>query len=231
VPVRPVHEGGGGRAEVALPTRTRQDTGVGFYSRHIFPALCDYALDRPLIAEHRRQLLARAHGRILEIGFGTGLNLPHYPPSVRQITAIDPNQGMSRRARRRIRQAGIAVELCPLSSEQLPFADGAFDCIVSTFTLCSVRDVSRGLAEVYRVLAPGGQLLFLEHGLAPDAAIQKWQRRLNPLQVLFGDGCHLDRRITTLVAGLPFSSVDCAEFYLPHTPKTHGYLYQGVATR
>jgi ubiquinone/menaquinone biosynthesis C-methylase UbiE len=204
---------------------------VGFYSQFIFPRLCDLVLGGPRVARHRRELLARAAGDVLEIGFGTGLNLPHYPPAVRRLTVIDPNVGMHRLARRRLAHVGIPVERHVLAGERLPFAADSFDCVVSTFTLCSITDVERALAEVYRVLKPGGRFLFLEHGLSPEPRVQVWQRRLNWLEQRLADGCRLDRGIRTLVAGPPFASLDVAEFYLERMPRTHGYLSRGVATK
>jgi len=204
---------------------------VGFYSRVIFPRLCEFALGSPMIAAHRDALLADASGQILEVGFGTGLNLPHYPQGVRKITTVDPNVGMQRLAQRRIQESGIAVEQRLLSGERLPFADRAFDCVVSTFTLCSIANVGQAVSEIFRVLRAGGQFLFLEHGLSPDPSVQKWQRRLNWLQMRLGDGCRLDRNIKQLVAAQPFSAVDCSEFYLEKMPRTHGYLYRGMATK
>jgi ubiquinone/menaquinone biosynthesis C-methylase UbiE len=204
---------------------------MGFYARVIVPFLCDFGLDRPLVARHRRELLAHTGGNILEIGFGTGLNLPCYPDHVRKVTTVDPNVGMYRRARQRIRQTGIEVDQRVSRSERLPFEEGTFDCVVSTFTLCSIEDVRQALAEVYRVLKPGGQFLFLEHGLSPETGVQKWQRRLNGLQICLAAGCRLDRNIKELVAGQPFSSVEVEEFYLEQTPRTHGYLYRGSALK
>jgi SAM-dependent methyltransferase len=204
---------------------------VGFYSRVIFPRLCDLLLDRPAVARQRRELLSGAEGDILEIGFGTGLNLPHYSPKVRKITAVDPNAGMHSLARRRLRRSGIAVEQKVLSGEQLPFDEGAFDCVVSTFTLCSIDDVAQALREAYRVLKPGGQLLFLEHGLSPEPGVQWWQRRLNRLEMLLADGCRLDRDMKCLIDALPFSTVQAEGFYLQGVPPTHGYLYRGAATK
>jgi ubiquinone/menaquinone biosynthesis C-methylase UbiE len=204
---------------------------MGFYSQVIFPWLCDFGLDRPFVAGHRRELLAHAGGTILEIGFGTGLNLPCYPPHVRKLTTVDPNAGMYRRARRRIKQAGIEVQRRELGGERLPFEDGTFDCVVSTFTLCSIEAVAQAVREVYRVLKAGGKFLFLEHGLSPDANVQKWQHRLDWLQVRFAGGCHLNRNMPALVGAQPFASVTVEASYLEKTPKTHGYLYRGVATK
>lgn len=204
---------------------------MSFYSRTIFPWLCDLALDKPFVAEHRRELLSEVSGEILEIGFGTGLNLSCYPEKVHKITVVDPNAGMHRRAQRRLRQSDIEVDKRLLSSEALPFEEATFDCVVSTFTLCSIQQVERALAEVFRVLKPEGRFLVLEHGLSNNPEVQKWQRWLNGPQQLFGDQCQLVRNIRELVKQQPFRSVELDEFYLERTPKTHGYIYRGVATK
>jgi ubiquinone/menaquinone biosynthesis C-methylase UbiE len=204
---------------------------VGLYSQVIFPRLCDLLLSNPVVAKHRQELLSTASGEVLEIGFGTGLNLPHYPGRVRKITTVDPNVGMHRLAQKRVRRSGIEVDQRVLGGERLPFEDSRFDCVVSTFTLCSIENVQQALAEVYRVLKPGGKFLFLEHGLSPEPKVQKWQRRLNWLQRRLADGCRLDRNIKGLVAAQPFSSVKIKEFYLERSPKTHGYVYRGGATK
>lgn len=204
---------------------------MSFYSRVIFPRICNFALDNPLVSEQRRQLLADAGGEILEIGFSTGLNLPHYPPEVQKIAAIDPNAGMRRLAERRIKESKIEVDFHQISSECLPFDDNSFDSAVSTFTLCSIGNVGQALGEVFRVLKQGGKFLFLEHGISPDPGVRKWQLRLNRLEMWLADGCHLDRDIKELVAAQPFSAVESEEFYLEKTPKTHGYLYRGVARK
>ena len=204
---------------------------MGFYSRVIFPRLCELLLGGAHVARRRRTLLADAEGEVLEVGFGTGLNLPHYPPHVRKITAVDPNVGTRRRAQKRIQRSGVEVDQRALECERLPFADGTFDCVVSTWTLCSIDDVSRALGEVYRVLRPGGRFLFLEHGLSPDPCVRTWQRRLNWLTYRLGGGCRLDRDIRALVAGQPFAAVDVDEFDLEKMPRTHGHTYRGVATK
>jgi ubiquinone/menaquinone biosynthesis C-methylase UbiE len=204
---------------------------MGFYSRVIFPRICDLLLNTPLVREHRQKLLAPANGRILEIGFGTGLNLPHYPTTVRQITAVDPNPGMLNLAARRIAQTQIEVDRRIVSGERLPLESDSFDCVVSTFTLCSIRDVSQAFAEIFRVLKPGGHFLFFEHGLSPDAGVQKWQRRLNWLQKCLGDGCHLDRNMRDLIAKQPFSQLESTQFYLENMPQTHAFIYTGSATK
>jgi ubiquinone/menaquinone biosynthesis C-methylase UbiE len=188
-------------------------------------------MNKSRLARHRRELLASAHGDVVEIGFGTGLNLPYYPERVHKLTAVDPNPGMHRLAEKRIKQTRIDVDQHVLSGERLPFEDCRFDCAVSTFTLCSIEDVAEALREAHRVLKSGGTFLFLEHGLSPEPQVQKWQRRLNGLQVRLANGCHLDRDMRALVAAQPFVSVKVEEFYLERTPKTHGYLFLGVATK
>jgi SAM-dependent methyltransferase len=204
---------------------------VGLYSRFVFPWLCDCLLGRPFLAKYRRELLAAVAGDVLEIGFGTGLNLAHYPPHVRKITTAEPNTGTQRRAQQRIQRSGIEVDQHALDCERLPFADGSFDCVVSSWTLCSIEDVSRALGEVYRVLRPGGRFLFLEHGLSPDRRVRTWQRRLNWLEYRLGGGCRLDRDIRGLVAGQPFAAVEVDEFSLAKFPPTHGHMYRGVARK
>ncbi len=204
---------------------------MGLYSRYVFPWLCDLGMRRPFLAPYRRDLLANAGGEILEIGFGTGLNLPHYPSEVRKITSVDANPGMNRRAAKRIAQSAIAVDQNFLDCERLPFGDNTFDCVVSTFTLCSIADVHQALSEVYRVLKPSGRFLFLEHGLSPVPKVERWQRRLNWLQIHLAGGCHLDRNIAELIAAVPFSSRSEAEFDLPEMPRVFGHMYRGIASK
>jgi ubiquinone/menaquinone biosynthesis C-methylase UbiE len=204
---------------------------MGFYSQVIVPLLCDFGLDRPFVAKYRRELLAHAAGNILEIGFGTGLNLACYPSHVGKITSVEPNLGMHRRARRRIERAAIEVDNRVIDSQSLPFEDNTLDCVVSTFTLCSIEDVAQALREVFRVLKTSGKFLFLEHGLSPQLNVQKWQHRLNGLQMRLAGGCHLDRHIRALVASQPYASLETDEFYLEKVPKTHGYVYRGIATK
>jgi SAM-dependent methyltransferase len=204
---------------------------MGLYSRIIFPRLCDWVMSDPRMAALRGEALAQVGGEILEIGFGTGLNLPHYPEPVRKITTVDPNPGMGRLARRRIAESGIRVDQHLLSGEELPFADGSFDCVVSTWTLCSIPDAGRALSEVYRVLRHGGRFHFLEHGLSREPAVQRWQRRLNPIQRRLGDGCRLDLDVESVVRSQPFRDVAVGRFEMERVPRTHGSMYRGVATR
>lgn len=202
-----------------------------FYERVLFPRLCDLLLRSPRIMQERRDALAAATGLILEIGFGTGLNLLCYPGRVRAITTLDTNPGMHVLARRRIRRAGIRVDHHVASGERLPFGDATFDCVVSTFTLCSIDGVEQAIREGHRVLRPGGRFLFLEHGASPDISVQRWQRRLNPLQMWLGGGCRLDRNFSGLFAPPRFTYLEVTETDLPDVPATHGHLYRGAAVK
>lgn len=204
---------------------------MGFYSQVVFPSICDFFMRQPFLGQYRRELLASVSGEILEVGFGTGLNLPFYPPHVHRITTVDASAGMQRKAEKRIKRSGVEVNQQILNTEHLPFGDAAFDCVVSSWTLCSIEHVDQALAEVYRVLKPGGRFLFLEHGLAPEPGVQKWQRRLNWLEMRLGGGCRLDRNIKAIVANQPFASVHSDEFYLGTFPKTHSFMYRGVGVK
>ena len=204
---------------------------MGLYARHVFPRLCDWAMSAPRMARLRSEVLAGVGGEVLEIGFGTGLNLPHYPSQVRRITTVDPNPGMGSLARRRIARAAIEVDHRRLGGEALPFEEGTFDCVVSTWTLCSIPEVGRALAEVYRVLRAGGRFLFLEHGLGDDPGVRRWQRRLTPIQRRLADGCRLDLDVEAAVRTQPFGHVEVERFLLEGTPRLVGSMYRGSATK
>ena len=182
------------------------------------------------MTRYRQQLLKDVSGNVLEIGFGTGLNLPHYSEAVTSITAIDPNKGMGSLAQKRIEESPIAVTTIPLSGERLSFTDNAFDSVVCTWTLCSIPDVNKALREAYRVLKPGGQFFFIEHGLSCESSVQTWQNRITPIQKIVADGCHLNRRMDELVRSV-FDEVEVSEFYADDLPKIMGYFYRGVATK
>ena len=202
---------------------------MNLYRRVIFPQLLDLALSGERIERYRRQLLAHVQGAVLEIGFGTGLNLPCYPEHIRKITGVDPNPGMGSLARRRIASSPIAVDWQVADAQELPFPSQSFDSVVSTWTLCSIPNVAKALGEIRRVLRAGGKLFFLEHGLSEDPQVQRWQNRLNPLQKVIADGCNLNRDMARLIREAGFRFEQLERFYMADQSKFIGYTYQGIA--
>ena len=203
---------------------------MGFYSNLIIPYCIDFAMSGESLEQYRQQLLEDVSGEVLEIGFGTGLNLPHYPDKIKKITTIDPNPGMQKKARSRIAASKIDVDYRVLNGESLPMADASFDSVVCTWTLCSIPQADRAISEVYRLLKPGGKFFFIEHGLSKDSAIKTWQNILTPIQKIIADGCHLNRNIQHLVKQ-KFPNVTVEQFYDPSLPKVIGYMYRGIATK
>jgi ubiquinone/menaquinone biosynthesis C-methylase UbiE len=203
---------------------------MGIYSRLIFPRLLELSMSSKSLTAYRQQLLEAVSGDVLEIGFGTGLNLPHYPEAVTSLTTLDPNEGMGAIAQKRIDHSPIPVQTQLISGENLPMPEASFDNVVCTWTLCSIPNAPQALAEAYRVLKPGGKFFFIEHGLSDEAGIQTWQNRLTPIQRVVADGCHLNRKIDALIRDV-FDQVEVESFYAPDLPKIMGYFYRGVATK
>ena len=204
---------------------------MGIYSKYVFPRLMNFAMSGENFDEVRRTTLAGVRGHTLEIGFGTGLKLPHYPDSLNQLTTIDINPGMGRLAERRVQESQIEVQHRILSGESLPMDDATFDSVVSTWTLCSIPDVKRALGEIHGVLKSEGRFVVVEHGLGDESRVKRWQRRLTPIQKIFADGCHLDRDIEGIVTSAGFRIVEIEKFYLKKVPKIGGYLYRGIAVK
>ncbi|MEM8605045.1 MAG: class I SAM-dependent methyltransferase [Cyanobacteria bacterium P01_H01_bin.121] len=200
------------------------------YSQYLLPHLLDRVMSRPPFPDYRAALLQDVEGDVLEIGFGSGLNLPHYSGEVKALTVVDPNRGMQRLAQTRLAQTQFPVQHQAISGEALPFVANRFDYVVSTWTLCSIPKVEQAIAEVYRVLRPGGKFVFIEHGLADEPKLQRWQHRLTPLQRLIGDGCHLDRPIEAIVR-TQFQQLQLQTFYAEGLPRIGSYSYQGIATK
>lgn len=201
------------------------------YQRRVFPWLNDLVCSEPAIAQLRRETLAAATGRVVEIGFGTGLNLPHYPAGVSELVAVEPNAGMVDRSDARVQAAAFPVRIIKGSAEALPFRDGEFDTAVSTLTLCSVTDPAQALAQLRRVLRPGGRLLLLEHGLAPEPGVARWQHRLDGLQQVLACGCHLVRPMAALLTAQGFETRQLRQFYLAGVPRPHGWMTLAEAVR
>lgn len=202
---------------------------MGLYSRHVFPRLMDVALGSRTHAAIRRRVCAELSGDVVEIGFGTGHNLPFLPPTVRSLRVVDPSGVGFRLARRRIEAAAVTVEAVGLDGQRLPLPDDSADAVLSTWTLCSIPDAVAALREVRRVLRPGGRLHFVEHGLAPDASVARWQHRLDPLQQRLAAGCHLDRDIPALLDAGGLRVTALKRYYAPGEPRFVGSLYEGEA--
>jgi ubiquinone/menaquinone biosynthesis C-methylase UbiE len=202
---------------------------VSFYRHYVFPRLLDLTMSGRAFRKPRSRALAQASGRILEIGFGTGMNLPYYPPTVQRIEAIDPDLDLDRFSQPRIDASAIEVDFHHLDAEHLPFEDARFDTVVSTFTLCSIPDVSHALREIHRVLKPGGKFLFLEHGRSPEPALARWQDRITPVWKPLAGGCHINRPMGSLVSGAGFRLDPAQNYYLPGMPRVFWYMTEGVA--
>ena len=208
---------------------------MGFYRDQVLPRALDLSMRRGTFAEQRAQVTAGLDGEVLEIGFGTGLNVPFYPAAVRRVLAVEPAGGGRKLAARRLAARGqsahpVPVEFIGLDAATLPAADASVDHVLSTWTLCTIPDVSQALAEIRRVLRPGGTLRFAEHGLAPDPAVARMQRRLNPVQHCLVGGCHLDRPIRQLITDAGLRVTELETGYLAW-PRALSYSYLGVASR
>ena len=203
---------------------------TSFYDRHILPHVIGYACAAPPIMKQRAKIVPRARGRVLELGIGGGLNLALYDPSqVSAVIGVDPSAELRARAQSAPRADGLNVDIVAGAAEDLPFEAAAFDTVVCTFTLCSVHAPAQALSEARRVLKPGGQLLFCEHGLAPDADVVKWQRRVEPVWKAIAGGCHLTRPVgaSVLAAGFTIDRLDT--MYLPGAPRFAGWNEWGAA--
>ncbi len=203
---------------------------MSLYDRVLLPALTHLVMRSPRLADYRARLLAQATGEVLEIGIGSGLNLPFYGPAVRRVVGIEPSAGLARRAAQAAAHVSVPVELLQVSAETLPLADASIDTAVSTWTLCSIPDPLRALREVRRVLRPGGSLIFVEHGLAPEPGVARWQHRLTPAWRVCAGGCHLDRPVPPLLAQAGFTVQSLETGYMPG-PRVLTYLYEGRAGR
>lgn len=203
---------------------------MNWYSRRLLPQLLEWTMAGEPFAQYRRQVLSETAGDVLEIGFGTGLNLAYYPEAVSSLTVVEPNPGMAKIAAPRIADSSLQVISKPLRGEALTMADNSFDWVVSTWTLCSIADLDGALREIRRVLKPGGKFTFIEHGLSPEPHLQRWQHRLTPLQKRIADGCHFDQAIADHIQGhLSLEKLDT--FYEQDLPKVGGYFYRGVAVK
>jgi ubiquinone/menaquinone biosynthesis C-methylase UbiE len=203
---------------------------VGIYVEQILPRFIDLTLKGESIDRLRSRVTSDLEGDVLEVGFGSGRNLPHLPVGVTRLLAVEPSSVGRKLAAGRVVERGIPVDYIGLDGARLSAADQSVDHVLSTWTLCTIPEIDLALGEIRRVLRPGGALHFLEHGRSPDHAVQKWQDRVTPIQRRLFGGCHLNRPIRDLVtaSGLVITTMD--NFYLKG-PKAMGFMYQGVAIK
>lgn len=206
---------------------------MGFWRSEVVPRATDVLLGSGEVRRLREEVLDGLVGDVVEVGFGSGLNAALYPADVRKVVAVEPSAVATRLARKRIGAAKVPVEVVGLDAQELSLDNSSVDAAVSTFTLCTIPDPARALAELLRVLRPGGTFHFLEHGLSPDPALARWQRRLDPLQQRLAAGCHLDRPIDRLVEGAGFLLPELRhdEMHGPRALRPFGYLFIGVAVK
>ena len=204
---------------------------MGFYARRVLPHVINRVMKNKESARLREAWIPRARGEVLEIGIGSGLNLPFYSSEVQRVVGVEPSSALREMAAKRAAAGRIRVDLLSQSAEEpLPLPDRSMDTIVTTWTLCSIPDAPKALAQMKRVLKPDGRMLFIEHGRAPDPSVAVWQDRLTPVWKRIGGGCHLNRKIDELIAAAGFEIAELRTCYLPGArPMT--YTYQGFARR
>lgn len=189
---------------------------MGLYSRFILPRVVHFACGLKPVMRQREKVVPRAQGRVLEVGIGSGLNLPYYDVArVSKIWGLEPSPEMSRMAKRAVAGVPFEVEFIGLPGDEIPLEDNSIDTVVTTYTLCTIQDTAPALRQIGRVLRPNGELIFCEHGAAPDTSVRRWQDRLNPIWKRLGGGCNLNRPIPTIIesAGFRITSLDSA--YIP----------------
>jgi len=201
---------------------------MGLYSRYVWPRILDFVMSNKDLLQHRAKVVSQANGEVLEVGIGSGRNLPHYTKSVKRLFGVDPSAGLLEMVRPKTAAMPFPVELVNQSAERLPFADTSMDTVVVTWALCSIPNPSSALREMKRVLRRGGRLFFVEHGSSSDPGVERWQNRLNPMWRTISGGCNMNRKIGELVAGAGFRIVDLETSYLPG-PSILTYTYEGSA--
>ena len=201
---------------------------MAFYSKYILPRLIDLAMKNPVTTECRSHIVPRAAGSVLDVGFGSGLNLPFYGPRVTKLWGIDPCSELLAIARPKLKNVPFPVELLTFSAEEIPLPAGSIDNIVLTWTLCTIPNPIQALREMRRVLRADGKVIFAEHGLSPDHGVQVWQHRLNPIWGRIAGGCNMNRKIDDLLSAGGFKTAELSASYLPG-PRILTYTFQGLA--
>jgi ubiquinone/menaquinone biosynthesis C-methylase UbiE len=203
---------------------------MGFYENQVLPRVVDVVLGGKQFAPLRARATSGLDGEVLEVGFGSGRNVPYYPTTVTRVRAVDPATVGRKLAEKRVAASAVPVEYVGLDGEDLPLDEASVDHVLTTWTLCTISDVRRALGEIRRVLRPGGSLHFLEHGRSPDPKVLRWQDRITPIQRRLAGGCHLNRPIDQLLTDAAFD-VQRLDNYYVKGPKPFGYMYEGVATK
>ena len=203
---------------------------MGFYQDQVVPRITNVTLSNREFARIRQRVTAGLTGEVLEVGFGSGLNVPFYPPEVKRVRAVDPAAAGRKLAARRVAASPVPVEYVGLDGQELPLESGSVDHVLSTWTMCTIPDVETALREMHRVLRAGGELHFVEHGRSPDPGVARWQGRLNPLQRVVCGGCHLNRPIDRLITQAGFRMTRLENYYFPGL-KPYGYSFEGVAEK
>lgn len=203
---------------------------MGFYSDQILPRFVNVVMGVKEFEPIRARVSSGLEGDVVEIGFGSGLNVPSYPPAVKRVLAVDPATVGRKLAAKRLAATAVPVEFVGLDGEELPVESDSVDRVLATWTLCSIPKPERALAEIYRVLRSGGEFRFVEHGLSPEPTVARWQNRITPLQRRVAGGCHLNRPVQSLLdaSGLEVTRIDS---YYVSGPKPWGYMYEGAATK
>jgi SAM-dependent methyltransferase len=202
---------------------------MGLYADHVLPRIVNAACGMKTAEPFRQRVAAGLAGEVVEIGFGSGLNVPHYPAAVTAVSAVEPSDVGWKLAGERVRRSKVPVRRAGLDGQRLPFPDDTFDAALSTWTMCTIPDVDAALRELRRVLRPGARLHFIEHGLAPDEKVRRTQRRLEPLNMRVFGGCHLTRPIVELIRGAGFEVTELDTFYEPGAPRFVAADSLGVA--
>ena len=203
---------------------------MSLYDKYVLPKFLNCACGSNPVSRQRQKVVPLVEGKVLEVGVGTGLNLPFYDKSkIDELWGLDPSEELSDMARKLADRENIVVNFISSGAEEIPLPDSYFDSVLITYTMCTIPEVARANKEIKRVLKRGGKLIFCEHGEAPDETIRKWQKRINPFWGKLAGGCNINRKIPSLIQNAGFEIVELEEMYLPKTPKIAGYNYWGYA--